>query len=166
MPRYFRGPSRSLQRFFRQAAQNAFGGPREVGGAGRLQAASGGGRGRVSQWNSSQATSVGLPPALYAVSIWAGESLRRNFNAGRGALLAETVDFELVARGPKSVACRYQRLDSVHFGTLELDDAATVEADEMLMDRLRREAVFIPFEALSEVELATSLLFTSRSRAR
>jgi hypothetical protein len=45
----------------------------------------------------------------------------------------------------------------VHFRTLELDDCVTVQADEMLVDRLRREAMFISLEALSEVELGHEL---------
>ena len=51
--------------------------------------------------------------------------------------------------------CRADTLASMR--TLELDDHTAVQADEMLMDRLRREAVFIPLEALSEVELSHEL---------
>jgi hypothetical protein len=83
--------------------------------------------------------------------------LRGNRYTGGDALPAEPVDLELVMRGPKSVSCRHVGLDAVHLRTLELDDRTTVQADEMLMDRLRREAVFIPLEALSEVELSHEL---------
>lgn len=41
----------------------------------------------------------------------------------------------------------------MHLITLKLGDRITVQADEVLVDRIRREPVFIPLEAFPEIEL-------------
>ena len=44
-------------------------------------------------------------------------------------------------------------LDAMHVCTLELDHLGAVEADEVLMDRLRRQTVLVSLESLPEVAL-------------
>ena len=87
----------------------------------------------------------------------AHQPLGCDLDPGLRALAAETVDLELVVGRSKAVLGGHHRLDPMNVGALELEHLPAVEANEMLVNGLRRETVFVALEPLAEVVLSDEL---------